>query len=71
MREEAGPWNRLAAPEVHRILWAAREMPGLSPRQWAAWTTDNMGFSVLESTVYQIFHREGLVKRAEMGPAVG
>ena len=44
------PWNRLTSQEVHRILWAAREMPELSPRQLAARTTGNQGFSVSEST---------------------
>ena len=65
------PWNRLTSQEVHRILWAAREMPELSPRQLAAWVTDNMGFSVSESTVYRILRREGLVKRPEMRLAAG
>ena len=40
-------------------------------RQLAAWTTDNQGFSVSESTVYRILRREGLVKRAEMQLAAG
>ena len=40
-------------------------MPELSCRQLAAWVTDNMGFSVSESTVYRILRREGLVKRPE------
>ena len=44
----------------------AVEMPKLSPRQLAAWVTDNMGVSVSESTVYRILRREGLVKRPEM-----
>ena len=65
------PWNRLTPQEVHRILWAAREMPELSCRQLAAWTTDNQGFSVSESAVYRILRREGLVKRAEMRLAAG
>ncbi len=65
------PWNRLASLEIERVLWSAREMPKLSCRQLAAWTTDNTGFSVSESTVYRILRREGLVKRASMGRAAG
>ena len=65
------PWNRLTSQEVQRVLWAAWEMPELSCRQLAAWTTDNQGFSVSESTVYRILRREGLVKRAEMRLAAG
>ena len=65
------PWNRLTPQEVDYVLSAAREMPELSRRQLAAWTTDNMGFSVSESTVYRILRREGLVKRPEMRLAAG
>ncbi len=65
------PWNKLASQEVDSILSAAREMPELSCRQLAAWTIDNMGFSVSESTVYRILRREGLVKRPEMRLAAG
>ena len=65
------PWNRLASWEVDNVLSAAREMPDLSPRQLAAWVTDNMGFSVSESTVYRILRREGLMKRPEMRLASG
>ena len=43
-------WNRLTIREVHSVLSSAREMPGLSCRQLAAWITDNQGFSVSEST---------------------
>ena len=46
-------------------------MPELSRRQLAAWVTDNMVFSVSESTVYRILRREGLVKRPEMRLAAG
>ena len=53
------------------MLSAARDMPELSCRQLAAWTTDKIGFSVSESTVYRILRREGLVKRAEMRLAAG
>ena len=65
------PWNKLASREVDSVLSAARDMPELSCRQLAAWTTDNMGFSVSESMVYRILRREGLVKRPEMRPAAG
>ena len=65
------PWNKLASKEVDSVLSRAREMPELSPRQLAAWTTDHMGFSVSESTVYRILRREGLVKRPEMQLAAG
>ena len=65
------PWNRLTSQEVDHVLSAAREMPELSCRQLAAWTTDNMGFSVSESTVYRILRMEGLVKRPEMRLAAG
>ena len=65
------PWNRLTSLEVGHVLSAAREMPELSPRQLASWVTDNMGFSVSESTVYRILRREGLVKRPEMRLAAG
>ena len=65
------PWNRLTSQEVGHVLSAAREMPELSPRQLASWVTDNMGFSVSESTVYRILRREGLVKRSEMRLAAG
>ena len=72
MREEASPrGNRLPSREVDHVLSAAREMPELSPRQLASWVTDNMGFSVSESTVYRILCREGLVKRPEMRLAAG
>ena len=40
------PWNRMTSREVDHVLSVAREMPELSPRQLAAWVTDNMGFSV-------------------------
>ena len=65
------PWNRLTSWEVDNVLSAAREMPELSCRQLAAWVTDNMGFSVSESTVYRILRREGLVKRPEMRLVAG
>ena len=65
------PWNRLTSQEVDYILSAAKETPELSCRQLAAWVTDNMGFSVSESTVYRILRREGLVKRVEMKLAAG
>ena len=65
------PWNKLTSQEVGSVLLAARDMPDLSCRQLAAWITDNMGFSVSESTVYRILHREGLVKRPEMRLAAG
>ena len=65
------PWNRLTSREVDHVLSAAREMPELSCRQLASWVTDNMGFSVSESTVYRILCREGLVKRPEMRLAAG
>ena len=75
LEDDAGggkpPWNRLTSQEVDYVLSAAREMPELSCRQLAAWTTDNQGFSVSESTVYRILHREGLVKRAETRLAAG
>ena len=75
LEDDAGggkpPWNRLTSREVERVLWAAREMPELSCRRLAAWTTDNRGFSVSESTVYRILRREGLVKRPEMRLAAG
>ena len=64
-------WNKLTSQEIDYVLSAAREMPKLSCRQLAAWTTDNQGFSVSESTVYRILRREGLVKRAEMLLAAG
>ena len=60
------PWNRLRPQEELLILEAAREMPELSSRQLAAWTTDNLGFAVSESAVYRILRREGLVKSPEM-----
>ncbi len=41
------------------------------PVELAAWVTDNMGFSVSESTVYRILRREGLVKRSEMRLVAG
>ena len=65
------PWNKLTSQEVDYVLSAAREMPELSCRQLAAWTTDSQGFSISESTVYRILRREGLVKRAEMQLAAG
>ena len=65
------PWNKLTSQEIDSVLSRAREMPELSCRQLAAWTTDNMGFSVSESTVYRILRREGLVKRPETRLAAG
>ena len=65
------PRNRLTSREVDHVLSAARKMPELSPRQLASWVTDNMGFSVSESTVYRILCREGMVKRPEMRLAAG
>ena len=37
-------------------------MPELSSRQLGTRTTDNLGFAVSESAVYQILHRKGLVR---------
>ena len=75
LEDDAGggrpPWNKLTSQEVDHVLSAAREMPELSPRQLSAWTADNTGFSVSESTVYRILRREGLVKRPEMRLAAG
>ena len=75
LEDDAGggkpPWNRLTSWEVDNVLSAAREMPELSCRQLAAWVTDNMGFSVSESTVYRILRREGLVKKPEMRLVAG
>ena len=75
LKDDAGggnpPWNRLTSREVDCVLSAAREMPELSCRQLAAWTTDNIGFSVSESTVYRVLRREGLVKRPETRLAAG
>ena len=75
LEDDAGggkpPWNRLTFREVDHVLSAAREMRELSPRQLASWVTDNMGFSVSESTVYRILRREGLVKRPETRLAAG
>ena len=75
LEDDAGggkpPWNRLTSWEVDNVLSVAREMPELSPRQLASWVTDNMGFSVSESTVYRILRREGLVKRSEMRLVAG
>ena len=65
------PWNRLTIQEERSVLSSAREMPGLSCRQLAAWVTDNQGFSVSESSVYRILRREGLVKRPETRLAAG
>ena len=64
-------WNRLTSQEVHDVLSTARQMPELSCRQLATWTTDNQGFSVSESTVYRILRSEGLVKSPEMRLAAG
>ena len=65
------PWNKLSSREVSFVLSAAREKPELSYRQLAAWITDNMGFSVSESTVYRILRRERLMKRPELRLAAG
>ena len=46
-------------------------MPELSCRQLAGWTTDNMGFSVSDSTIYRALPREGMAKRPEMRLAAG
>ena len=64
-------WNRLTSQEVHYVLSTARQMPELSCRQLATWTTDNQGFSVSEATVYRILRSEGLVKSPEMRLAAG
>ena len=64
-------WNRLTSQEAHDVLSTARQMPELSCRQLATWTTDNQGFSVSESTAYRILRSEGLVKSPEMRLAAG
>ena len=64
-------WNRLTSQEVHDVLSTARQMPELSCRQLATWTTDNQGFAVSESTAYRILRSEGLVKSPEMRLAAG
>ncbi len=65
------PWNKLTPEEVASVLSAARDMPDLSCRQLAAWTTDNIDLSVSESAVYRVLRREGLVKRPETRLAAG
>ena len=75
LEDDAGggkpPGNRLTSWDVDTVLSAAKEMPELSCRQLAAWVTDNMRFSVSESTVYRILRREGLVKKPEMRLVAG
>ena len=70
MREEASP-RGTDWPPGKSTTFCRRPVPELSPRQLASWVTDNMGFSVSESTVYRILRREGLVKRPEMRLAAG
>ena len=53
------PWNKLTSQEIDSVLSAAREMPDLSSRQLATWITDNIGFSVSESTVYASYAGRG------------
>ena len=61
MQEAVRPHgNRLTSREVDYVLSAAGEMPELSCRQLAAWTTGNQGFSVSESS--------GLPYSARRGP---
>lgn len=60
------PWNALTPDEEAVVFQVAMEQTDLSSRQLAAWITDNLGFSVSESTVYRILKREGLIKSPEM-----
>ena len=64
-------WNALTPGEESVVLQVAMEYTDLSSRQLATWITDHKGFSVSESTVYQMLRREGLVKSPEMKMAAG
>ena len=71
-RRHPGPsWNRLSPQEESVILDVALEQTDLSSRQLAAWITDNIGFSVSESSVYRLLNSQGLVKSPEMKMAAG
>ena len=48
------PWNKLTSQEIDYVLSAARDMPELSCRQLAAWTTDKIGFLCIR--VYGLSH---------------
>ena len=65
------PWNRLSSMEERRVLDAARASPEWSPRQVAAWVTDNGEFSVSESSVYRLLRREGLIRCLELRDPAG
>jgi len=59
-------WNRLRPQEEEAILAAALHEPDRSPREVAFWLWDHAGFAVLESSVYGVLKRHGLVREVKL-----
>jgi len=58
-------WNQLRPQEEETILAEALRQPELSSRELACWITDHRGFSVSESSVYQVLKRHGLIREVK------
>ncbi|MBC8297785.1 MAG: IS3 family transposase [Pelagibacterales bacterium] len=60
-RKRSRFWNKIPDKQIDKTVKVALERPELSPRELAAYITDEMGYFISESSVYRTLKRRGLI----------